>query len=171
MADDVELVVVTMAFEARGTEADDALRRHLAKYVVLARDERGCRNVDLVASATHPHRYLVVEKWESDEHRRAHFDGDPLVELARSCEGLLARPPAWSHVAPIAGRRIGPPVSIARWSHASSGASRHAGGAALAPPASWSSALRHQDRSAGRAAAFQVTGGAPEAARYLGVQP
>lgn len=94
MAGDVELVVVTMAFEAAGPATDEQLRRHLARYVVLARDEPGCRNVDLVASATHPHRYLVVEKWESDEHRRAHFDADPLVELARSCEGLLAGPPA-----------------------------------------------------------------------------
>lgn len=94
MAHDVELVVVTMAFEAGGPEADESLRRHLARYVVLARDEPGCRNVDLVASATHPHRYLVVEKWESDEHRQAHFDAEPLVELARSCDGLLAHPPA-----------------------------------------------------------------------------
>jgi quinol monooxygenase YgiN len=94
VADDVELVVVTMAFEARGSEADEALRRHLARYVVLARDEPGCRNIDLVASATHALRYLVVEKWESDDHRRAHFDAEPLVELARSCDGLLAAPPA-----------------------------------------------------------------------------
>jgi quinol monooxygenase YgiN len=94
VADDVELVVVTMAFEARGTEADGTLRQHLAKYVVLARDEPGCRNIDLVASATHPLRYLLVEKWESDDHRRAHFDAEPLVELARACDGLLARPPS-----------------------------------------------------------------------------
>jgi quinol monooxygenase YgiN len=94
VANDVELVVVTLAFEAAGPEADERLRRHLARYVVLARDEPGCRNIDLLASATHPHRYLLIEKWESDDHQRAHFDAEPLVELARSCEGLLAVPPA-----------------------------------------------------------------------------
>ena len=93
MADDVELVVVTMAFEARGTEADDALRRHLAKYVVLARDEPGCRNVDLLASVTHPDRYLVIQKWESPEAQRAHFDSPLMVGFAQDCRGLLAGPP------------------------------------------------------------------------------
>jgi quinol monooxygenase YgiN len=90
---DVELVVVTLAFEATPA-TDDALRRILAKYVVLARDEPGCRNVDLLASATRPERYLVVEKWESAADQRAHFDSPVMVELAESCRGLLARPPA-----------------------------------------------------------------------------
>ena len=47
---DVELVVVTLAFEATPA-TDAALRRLLAKYVVLACDEPGCRNTR-VASAT-----------------------------------------------------------------------------------------------------------------------
>ena len=90
---DVEIVVVTLAFDATPT-TDDALRRLLAKYVVLARDEPGCRNIDLVASATRPERYLVIEKWESADHQRAHFDSPVMVELAESCRGLLAQPPA-----------------------------------------------------------------------------
>ena len=89
---DVELVVVTMAFEATPV-GDERLRQLLAKYVVLARDEPGCRNIDLVASATHANRYLVVEKWESADHQRAHFDASPMVELAEGCRGLLAAPP------------------------------------------------------------------------------
>lgn len=90
---DVEIVVVTMAFDATPA-TDEALRRLLAKYVVLARDEPGCRNIDLVASATRPDRYLVIEKWESADHQRAHFDSPVMVELAESCHGLLAHPPA-----------------------------------------------------------------------------
>lgn len=89
---EVELVVVTMSFDATPA-TDAALRQLLAKYVVLARDEPGCRNIDLVASATRPERYLVVEKWESAAHQRAHFDAGPMVELAESCRGLLAKPP------------------------------------------------------------------------------
>jgi quinol monooxygenase YgiN len=88
----VELVVVTMAFEATAA-ADERLRQLLAKYVVLARDEPGCRNVDLLASATHPHRYLVVAKWESPGAQRAHFDAPSMVELAQGCTGLLTGPP------------------------------------------------------------------------------
>lgn len=90
---EVELVVVTMAFEA--TEAsDERLRQLLAKYVVLARDEPGCRNIDLVASATRRNRYLLIEKWESADAQRAHFDAGPMVELAEACGGLLAHPPS-----------------------------------------------------------------------------
>jgi quinol monooxygenase YgiN len=87
---DIELVVVTMAFDAA---EDDRLRPLLAKYVVLARDEPGCRNVDLLASATNPGRYLIVSKWESPEAQRDHFNSSIMVELAEGCRGLLARPP------------------------------------------------------------------------------
>ena len=90
MGDDVELVVVTMQLDA----ADgDRLRPVLARYVVLARDEPGCRNVDLLASATHPDRYLVIQKWESPEAQRAHFDSALMVGFAEDCRGLLAGPP------------------------------------------------------------------------------
>jgi quinol monooxygenase YgiN len=90
---EVELIVVTMAFEA--TDAtDERLRQLLARYVVLARDEPGCRNIDLVASATRPNRYLLIEKWDSAEAQRAHFDASPMVELAEACRGLLAHAPS-----------------------------------------------------------------------------
>jgi quinol monooxygenase YgiN len=88
--DDVELVVVTMAFDA----ADVArLQAVLAKYVVVTRGHPGCRNVDLLVSATHPSRHLVVAKWESPEAQRAHFDSPDMVELAEGCRGLLTGPP------------------------------------------------------------------------------
>jgi quinol monooxygenase YgiN len=88
--DDVELVVVTMTFDA----ADPArLQALLSKYVVVTRGHPGCRNVDLLVSATRPSRHLVIAKWESPEAQRAHFDSPDMVELAEGCRGLLTGPP------------------------------------------------------------------------------
>lgn len=87
---EVELTLVTMRFDA----ADDgALLAVLSKYVVLARMVDGCRNVDLCSSVTHDGRHLLIQKWESPEAQRAHFDSDLMVEMARSCTGLLTTPP------------------------------------------------------------------------------
>lgn len=87
---DVELAVVTMRFDA----ADDAaLLAVLSKYVVMTRMVVGCRNVDLCASVTVPGRHLVVQKWDDPLAQRAHFDSDLMIEMARSCDGLLAAPP------------------------------------------------------------------------------
>lgn len=86
----VELVVVTMRFDA----ADDAhLLAVLSKYIVLTRMEPGCRNVDLVSSVTTPGRHLVIEKWESPEHQRTHFDAPSMVEMATACVDVLMGPP------------------------------------------------------------------------------
>jgi quinol monooxygenase YgiN len=86
---DVELVVVTMTFDA----ADPAgLQALLAKYVVVTRGQPGCRNVDLLVSATRPSRHLVVAKWGSPAAQRAHFDSPEMVELAEGCRGLLTSP-------------------------------------------------------------------------------
>lgn len=88
--DDVEIVVVTMRFDA----ADDvALLAVLAKYVVLARMADGCRNVDLCSSVTAPGRHLIIQKWQTAAHQRRHFDSALMVDMARSCTGLLAAPP------------------------------------------------------------------------------
>ncbi len=89
---DVELTVVTMAFDA----ADGALERLaavLSRYVVLSRGHTGCRNIDLCSSVTRPGRFVVVEKWDSPDAQRAHFDSDDMVTMAQSCDGLLAAPP------------------------------------------------------------------------------
>jgi quinol monooxygenase YgiN len=91
MADPVEPIVVTWVFDA----ADSAgLAAVLARYVVLTRRADGCRNVDLVASATHPGRSLIIEKWASTADQRAHLDSATSVEMAHACEGLLTGPPA-----------------------------------------------------------------------------
>jgi quinol monooxygenase YgiN len=90
MADEVELTMVTMSFV---TTKPEALMPILAKYVVVSRGHDGCRNIDLCASIATPGRFVVIEKWESPEHQQAHFDSPEMVEMARSCTGILSAPP------------------------------------------------------------------------------
>ena len=90
MSDDVEITIVTMAFDAADP---DRLVSVLAKYVVLSRGHPGCRNIDLCASVLDPGRLLVIEKWESPEAQRAHFDSPEMVEMAKACEGIVTRKP------------------------------------------------------------------------------
>ena len=91
MADDVELTIVTLVFDAADPAA---LLGVLAKYVVLTRMARGCRNVDLAASVTVDGRFVIIEKWESPTTQRAHFDAVETVDMADACRGLLVRAPA-----------------------------------------------------------------------------
>ena len=86
----VELTVVTMAFEASDNEALLAI---LAKYVVLTRMHDGCRNVDLCSSVTQPGRHLVVQKWETPQYQRAHFDSATMIDMATACVGVLSGAP------------------------------------------------------------------------------
>ena len=86
---EIDLVVVTLQLETTDRPALEAL---LARYVVLARGHDGCRNIDLLTSATHEGRYLVVEKWASPEAQRAHFDSGAMVDFAEGCRGLLSGP-------------------------------------------------------------------------------
>ncbi len=90
MADDVEVTVVTMVFDATDYRA---LLGVLSKYVVLARGHDGCRNIDLCASVTTPDRVVVIQKWDSPDAQAAHFDSPDMVEMAAACAGLLTRPP------------------------------------------------------------------------------
>ncbi len=92
---EVELTVVTMVFDASEANeaAADRLMAVLSKYVVLSRNHPGCRNIDLCASVTSANRYLVIEKWESPDAQQAHFNSGDMVEMARSCEGLLQHRP------------------------------------------------------------------------------
>ena len=89
--DEVELAIVTMQFDAADAES---LMAVLSKYVVVTRMQHGCRNVDLCASVTHPGRYLVIQKWTSAAAQRDQFDSEVMVEMARSCNGLLTAAPA-----------------------------------------------------------------------------
>jgi quinol monooxygenase YgiN len=88
--DDVELTLVTLTFDAADLERLVAV---LARYVVVSRGQPGCRNIDLAASATKSGRLVIIEKWESPEAQRAHFDSPAMVDMARSCDGLLSGPP------------------------------------------------------------------------------
>ena len=90
MPEDVELTVVTMRFEA---SAPDRLAAVLSRYVVLSRTHPGCRNIDLCASVTKPDRFVIIQKWESLDAQRAHFDSPEMVEMADACRGLLTGPP------------------------------------------------------------------------------
>src|SRR3712207_4869311 len=92
MADDLDLTIVTMRFVATPSGAESLLSV-LSKYVVLTRQAAGCRNVDLCSSVLDPRRLLIVQKWDSPEAQRAHFDSPTMVEMAQSCEGLLAAKP------------------------------------------------------------------------------
>jgi quinol monooxygenase YgiN len=92
VADEVELTIVTMVFDAAPAGLDRLLGV-LSKYVVLSRQHPGCRNIDLMASVTTPNRFVIVQKWESPEAQQAHFDSTDMVEMAASCRGLLVAAP------------------------------------------------------------------------------
>lgn len=87
---EVELTLVTMEFQAADL---GTLLAVLSKYVVLTRQEPGCRNVDLCASATTPGRLVIIQKWDSPEAQKRHFDSPLMIEMAEGCRGILADPP------------------------------------------------------------------------------
>ena len=90
---DVEIAVLTASFDAR-PGAEEALLAALSRYVVLTRHEPTCRNVDLVASVTHPGRFLVIEKWESAVAIRAHLDSALMTEMATAAVAAIDVPPS-----------------------------------------------------------------------------
>ena len=90
-ADEVDLTMVTMAFDAVDPEQLQAV---LARYVVVSRGHRGCRNIDLAMSSTTPNRFVIGQKWERPEDQQAHFDSADMVTMAEGCVGLLAAAPA-----------------------------------------------------------------------------
>jgi quinol monooxygenase YgiN len=92
MSDDPELAVITAVLEARPGDEDE-LAAVLARYAVVARGEPGCRNLDLLVSATHGGRFVMVSKWDSPAAARAHLDARAMTEMAESAVPLLARRP------------------------------------------------------------------------------
>ncbi len=97
-ADEVDLTVVTMIFDAADA---GALQSVLARYVVVSRGHPGCRNIDLAMSSTRPNRFVIVQKWERPEDQRAHFDSEDMVTMAAGCAGLLAAAPEIDLLDPI----------------------------------------------------------------------
>ena len=90
VADEIEPVMVILGFR---TDRPDELAAILARYVVLSRGQPGCRNIDYVASVTDPGRLIIVEKWESMQSQRAHFDSDEMVAMATEAVPLLSTEP------------------------------------------------------------------------------
>ena len=90
MAEEVETTVVTMVFNASDPSR---LLAVLAKYVVMARGDEGCRNIDLCGSVVQDRRFVVISKWQSPAAQRAHFDSPAMIEMANACKGLLVSPP------------------------------------------------------------------------------
>jgi quinol monooxygenase YgiN len=90
---DVEIAVLTAAFDAR-PGAEETLLAALSRYVVLTRHEPACRNVDLVASVTHPARFVVIEKWGSAADVQAHLDSPLMAEMAQAAITSLTAKPA-----------------------------------------------------------------------------
>lgn len=89
MAEDVDLTMVTLVFD---TSDPERILPVLSKYVVVSRGQPGCRNIDLMASATVTGRFVIIEKWESAAAQQAHFDSSEMIEMAESCRGLLDAP-------------------------------------------------------------------------------
>jgi quinol monooxygenase YgiN len=92
MTGDVEVAVLTAAFTAR-PEREGDLAAVLSRYVVLTRGEPGCRNVDLLTSATESGKFLVIEKWDTAERARAHLDTELMTGMAAAAVPLLAEKP------------------------------------------------------------------------------
>ncbi len=105
MAADVEMAVLTAAFNAR-PDHEGELAAVLARYVVLTRGEDGCRNVDLLTSATQSGQFLVIEKWDSVEAARAHLDTALMIEMAAAAVPLLAEKPKIDLLDPISAQDL-----------------------------------------------------------------
>jgi quinol monooxygenase YgiN len=93
MSSEVEVAVLTATFDA-APGSEDALAASLARYVVMTRNAPACRNVDLVLSATHSGRFLVIEKWDSAADVQAHLDSALMAGMAREVVPLLQSKPA-----------------------------------------------------------------------------
>ena len=99
----MNLTIVSLVFDASDP---DALAAVLAKYVVVSRGAPGCRNIDLTASVSRPGRFVVIEKWESPDAQRDHFDSTEMIEMADACRGLLTRPPEIDLLDPISAHDV-----------------------------------------------------------------
>ena len=102
-ADEIELTMVTMVFDALDPET---LQSVLARYVVLSRGHPGCRNIDLAMSTTQPNRFVIVQKWERPLDQQAHFDSPDMITMAESCAGLLSGPPQIDLLEPISAHAL-----------------------------------------------------------------
>jgi quinol monooxygenase YgiN len=92
MPGELEVAVLTAQFDARAG-SEEHLAAALARYVVLTRNVPACRNVDLVVSATHSGRFLVIEKWDSAAEVQAHLNSDLMTDMARQVVPIVGAKP------------------------------------------------------------------------------
>jgi quinol monooxygenase YgiN len=90
----VDLTIVTMRLQGTTSAlASGTLAAVLSRYVVLTRGSQGCRNIDFCVSASDPSVFVLIQKWDSPATQQGHFDSPAMVEMAQSCDGLLAGAP------------------------------------------------------------------------------
>jgi quinol monooxygenase YgiN len=87
-----EVAVLTVRLDPR-PGAEEPLLAALAHYVVVTRRAPACRNIDLLASAAHPGRLLLVAKWDSPDDARAHLDSPEMAAMAEAAVPHLAQRP------------------------------------------------------------------------------
>jgi quinol monooxygenase YgiN len=90
----VDLTIVTMRFHGtKSALTSGTLAAVLSRYVVLTRGAQGCRNIDFCVSLAEPSVFVLIQKWDSPATQQGHFDSPAMVEMAKSCDGLLAEAP------------------------------------------------------------------------------
>jgi quinol monooxygenase YgiN len=89
MSDDPVIVVATITPQpGKETEVEEALR-HAVRVV---HHEDGCLRYALHRTLDEPARFVMIEKWTSDEALREHGRSAALVELGERLKSLLAGP-------------------------------------------------------------------------------
>jgi quinol monooxygenase YgiN len=87
---ELTLVVITL------NAADPAaLAAVVSTYVIAARAQPGCRNVDFCQAVGIPGRFVIIEKWVSPEAQATHFGSRVTEDFARSCRNLLSTQPSF----------------------------------------------------------------------------
>ena len=91
-ADEVELTMVTMSFDALDPERAPGGARPLRGAQPGPRRAAGTSTC--ACPPPRPNRFVIVQKWERPEDQQAHFDSADMVTMAEGCVGLLATRPA-----------------------------------------------------------------------------
>jgi quinol monooxygenase YgiN len=83
--------VVIAVFRARPGR-EQALAAALQQMCVPSRDEPGCINYDLHASAVDAGEYFFHETWASADHHRVHLDSPHVRHLLAITPDMLSEP-------------------------------------------------------------------------------
>ena len=83
--------VVVIATISPQPEHAEEVRQAVLETVPRVHEEPGCERYSLHEGSDGA--LVLVEKWESPEAQRAHFDSQEMVEMAQACNGLLSKAP------------------------------------------------------------------------------